>query len=200
MTGEQKDVAFTDAQLMAELAAGNVKPLGDLYMRHGETVLRLLGSALPLASTADLEDLCHEAFLKVLRAAPRYREAGKFRAWLFRIALQEARVYRRKKRLHHRLLKRFHKESKVSEYPARAGERNAQLSREQFGEAVAELPEEQREVLALAVGQSMSGKEIAETLGISHNAVRARLHRARKSIYKALETELAATELKGRRR
>ena len=52
--------------------------------------------------------------------------------------------------------------------------------------ALAILPEPQREVLLLHVVENFSGDEIAEALGISPKTVWTRLHRARKSMRKAL--------------
>ena len=36
-------------------------------------------------------DLCQEVFLRVYHAGPRYREAGAFPAWLYRVARNVAR-------------------------------------------------------------------------------------------------------------
>jgi RNA polymerase sigma-70 factor (ECF subfamily) len=53
--------------------------------------------------------------------------------------------------------------------------------------ALAQLPDELREVLLLQVGEGLSGAQIAEALGIQHGAVRVRLHRARERLRALLE-------------
>ncbi|NTV27819.1 MAG: sigma-70 family RNA polymerase sigma factor, partial [Methanothrix sp.] len=55
-------------------------------------------------------------------------------------------------------------------------------TRAELRQALAALPEPQRQVLLLHVLENLSGEEIAETLGISPNTVWTRLHRARKTL------------------
>src|SRR5713226_7356917 len=44
-----------------------------------------------------VQDLCQEVFLRAVLAAPRYRESGQFSAWLYRIALNVARDFARRR-------------------------------------------------------------------------------------------------------
>jgi RNA polymerase sigma-70 factor (ECF subfamily) len=190
---ETTPVPPSDADLMARLARGEVEPLGELYLRHGRAVIRVLGRALAgTAAGADLEDLCHEVFLTAHRLAPRYEEMGKLRSWLFRIAFGKARGFRRKSWIRRRAHGRIRDEGRAGLGPAVVESPSTQEVRQQIGETMAALSPDQREVLILAVGEGMSGKQIAETLGISHNAVRARLHRGRAAIQSALRATARA--------
>ncbi|MFI6497376.1 RNA polymerase sigma factor [Nonomuraea typhae] len=49
------------------------------------------------------------------------------------------------------------------------------------------LPDDDRELLALVAWEGLEREEIARVLGLSRNAVRVRLHRARKRFARALE-------------
>jgi RNA polymerase sigma-70 factor (ECF subfamily) len=176
-----------DAELMARLARGEAEPLGELYLRHGRSVIRVLSRSLAgTAAEADLEDLCHEVFLTAYRLAPRYIEMGKLRSWLFKIAFGKARGFRRKVWSRGRAHGQLRDEGRAGLASVSAVSTSTPELRQQIGDAMAALSAEQREVLVLAVGEGMSGREIAETLGISHNAVRARLHRGREAIHNAL--------------
>src|SRR5206468_10224374 len=67
---------------------GDAAAFAALVERWQQPVARFLARLVGPDRTADL---CQEVFLRVLRAAPRYRERGQFSTWLFRIALNVAR-------------------------------------------------------------------------------------------------------------
>jgi RNA polymerase sigma-70 factor (ECF subfamily) len=54
--------------------------------------------------------------------------------------------------------------------------------------ALAELPEDDREVLVLVAWQGLSPKDAARVVGCSSAAFRVRLHRARKRLGQAMES------------
>jgi RNA polymerase sigma-70 factor (ECF subfamily) len=60
-------------------------------------------------------------------------------------------------------------------------------------QAVAELPEEAREVYVLRDVEERSGEEVAERLGISLAAMKSRLHRARQALREKLDARLGAS-------
>ena len=53
--------------------------------------------------------------------------------------------------------------------------------------AIAQLPDDYREVITLRDIEELPTDEVAETLGISNGAVRVRLHRARQALRKLLD-------------
>src|SRR5204862_3719221 len=111
-----------------------------------------------LAGADRAADLTQEVFLRLLRAAPRYRERGAFSTWLFQIALNVARDSGRRLR--------------PVEAPPDApddgpGVDELCLRRElarAVAVAVAELPPPLREVLALRHDRGMSFEEMGRLL------------------------------------
>jgi RNA polymerase sigma-70 factor (ECF subfamily) len=162
---------------MAALARGETEPLGELYLRYGDAVLRLVDSILFDVPGAHAEDVCQEVFLTVHEVAPRYRETGKFRSWLMGIAVRKARARRRKSWLRRKLLAGHAKQEAATWRPA-AGPDETMEYGEQIANALAKLTKQQREVLLLRAVQGLSGEEIAEALDISLDAVWSRLKRA----------------------
>ncbi len=81
----------SDATLMAGLANGEIGNLGPLYRRYGVAVQHFVSSVLVTASSADTEDICQDVFLTLYKTAPKYRESGTLRGWLFGIAVRKAR-------------------------------------------------------------------------------------------------------------
>lgn len=140
-----------------------------------------------LQSEADAEEAAQEAFLKAFRALRSFRRESQFSTWLFRIAVNEARMKLRKRR-EVPLETIFADDEDDGDYtptmlrdwreiPSEAllKEETRKLVRE----SIAQLPEKYREVLTL---RDVNGKNIAETseiLGISIGNTKVRLLRAR---------------------
>ena len=79
----------SDEELMLSCGDGDEGAFEILYRRYERPVLSFIYRMV--TSAADAEDLCQETFLKVVRAKKRYQANGKFKTWLFRIALNLCR-------------------------------------------------------------------------------------------------------------
>lgn len=144
----------------------------DLLARHGAALHRY---ARALASDPDLaRDLWQEAAARVLAARPPRGTETEARVWLFRIlrnafldAVRHARVARG-----HRSA-----EEAVPGRDRSTGE--AAFARVVVAQALARLPEAQREVVALVDLAGFSYLEVAATLGLPKGTVMSRLSRGR---------------------
>src|SRR5262249_19614033 len=140
-----------------------------------------------LQVAADAEEVAQEAFLKAFRGLRSFRRESQFSTWLFRIAINEARMKLRRRR-EVPLETVFPSEDEDGDYtPLMLADwreiPNEALLREEtrrlVQESIAELPANYREVLTL---RDVNGKNIAETseiLGITIGNTKARLLRAR---------------------
>ena len=140
-----------------------------------------------LTNTADAEDAAQDAILKAFKHIRQFREEARFSTWLIQIAVNEARMRRRKD--HADLMEPIADRPDESgvytprdfadwrEIPSEALERKE--IREKLAEALASLGEIYREVFVLRDMQHLSIEETAETLGISTASVKTRLLRAR---------------------
>ncbi|RSN11615.1 RNA polymerase subunit sigma-24 [Nonomuraea sp. WAC 01424] len=63
---------------------------------------------------------------------------------------------------------------------------DTQVELDAIGRAFRGLPDDDRELLSLVAWEGLEREEIARALGLSRNAVRIRLHRARKRLSRAL--------------
>jgi RNA polymerase sigma-70 factor (ECF subfamily) len=79
----------SDEELMLSCRDGDEGAFEILYRRYEKPILSFIYRMV--TSATDAEDLCQETFLKVVRAKKRYRANGKFKTWLFRIALNLCR-------------------------------------------------------------------------------------------------------------
>ena len=178
---------LADGELMALLAEGNTDVLGVLYLRHGDAILRFLCRILN--DSFAVEDVCQEVFIAVSQSAKRYQEQGKLRSWIFKIAARKARAHNRKAWVRERLHRHATQQAKVDGQGSKGKNDTKEESIHDLSKAYSALPHKLREVLALHVGEGMTGDQIAETLGISPGAARVRLHRARQSIQQALQDD-----------
>lgn len=140
-----------------------------------------------LRNETDAEDAAQEAVLKAFRNLRQFRGEAKFSTWLIQIAVNEARMRRRKE--HADLMEPIADRKDESgnytprdfadwrEIPSETLERKE--IREKLAEALASLGEIYREVFVLRDMQHLSIEETAHALGISTASVKTRLLRAR---------------------
>ena len=147
-----------------------------LYRRYLD---RVYGYAFyQLRDHHDAEDATERTFLAALRALPEFRpEGATFRAWLFRIA-HNTIVNARRSRFRRRTeplpegLERIAPNADPAGLVLEADESRRVLR------AVAELPEDRRQVVLLRFVDGLSSREIGQVMDRSEGAARVLLHRA----------------------
>jgi RNA polymerase sigma-70 factor (ECF subfamily) len=117
------------------------------------------------------QDLCQEVFLRVYCAGPRYREAGAFSTWIYRVALNVARDAGRRKRRDPVALPDA--EPADGAFLAEEVCERRELAHE-VAAAVAELPPPLREVLVLRHYEELSFEDMARLLGVPASTLKSR--------------------------
>ena len=156
--------------------------LETLYKQHGPGLLAFLERRFGRGQAA--EDLLQETFLQALRRMDRLGRAVSPRAWLFGIARHVALTAVRRRRI---------LSSLPENLAAREPDDDARLDR--MRQAIACLPDGQREPLELRLRDELTYDEIAEILQIPVGTVRSRLHYA---IRRLRDELVAADESAGR--
>jgi len=168
----------SDGELMTRVRGGDEEGFRALVERYQQPLVNFaLGYT---GRRQEAEDLAQEIFLRVWRAARRYREEGRFAAWLFRIArntcLKQARRQAREK--HHASWEALEGEGR-SPTP-HAGEESRIAARERARRALAALArlrEPERVAILLRRREELSYREIAAVLGCSVGAAKTHVHR-----------------------
>lgn len=151
---------------------------------------RLRRFALSLAGNArDADDLVQAACEKALRNAAQFMPGSRMDSWMYRI-VQTLRLDDRR-RITRRGATVDPDDAHLSDEGKAASLPEDRLMLARTRAAMAELPEGQREVLALVVIEVLSYREVAETLDLPIGTVMSRLSRARGS---AAETGLQPGE------
>jgi len=150
--------------------------LQDLLLAYAPRVYGLLLRMVGRREVA--EDLMQETLLRAFRGLDAYRPEGKFRAWIFHIALNQARDW----------IRRQQRRPLVSDGPPPAADappEGAAIARERdrrIQQALARLSEPDREVLLMRYYGDMTFKDIARARGEPLGTVLARAHRALKKL------------------
>jgi RNA polymerase sigma factor (sigma-70 family) len=160
-----------DARLVV-LAQTDQQSFAALYTRHFAGIYGYCYRSLGTVERA--EDAAQQVFAQALASLPEYHEMGRFRSWLYTIAHHVIRAQ----------LDTDHTNASldvVTEVPDPGISPEEQalgaLDRGALLEAIGLLPRDQRRVIELRIA-GLKGREIAQELGRSHEAVRMLQHRA----------------------
>ena len=174
------DEAEADAALVRQAAGGDPRAWRQLVDAHSGALFRY---AFRLVGERDAaEDVVQETFLRLWRQARRWRPEAPVRAWLFRVAGNRAiDVLRRRRNL-----------AELDPDQVQAGpgieERLSELEQvRRVRQAIAALPDRQRQALVLCRLEGMSMAEAGRVLGCSVGAVESLLSRARSELRRGLE-------------
>jgi RNA polymerase sigma-70 factor (ECF subfamily) len=151
-----------------------------LFAAHRDRVFRYLSRFLGHGDTA--RDLTQEVFLRVTRGpVPKSDDAGR-RAWVFRIARNLALNHVRDDR------------RRPSAEPVDRSRPATQELSAALREAIAALPELDRDVFLLREVAGLSYDEIARASELTPAAIRSRLHRTRQQLRAALAPALTTDQ------
>ncbi len=180
--------ATPDVEVLARIAEGEARAVGELYDRYGT---RLLPVALRiLRDRAEAEDVLHDAFLTVSERAQQYTaERGSVAAWL--VTLVRNLAIDRTRRWHRRgMIAR-----EVIAYEPTAGPPDPEslideaLERGKVRRALARLSEPKRHTLEVAFFEGLSYAEMAASLGLPLGTIKSRAARALVALREALVAE-----------
>jgi RNA polymerase sigma-70 factor, ECF subfamily len=192
---KQGEAESTDEQIVALVLSGQEHLFETLVRRYQTRILSHV--ARMVGSREDALDLSQEIFLKVFGALDRFNPEFRFSTWLFRIAGNAAIDHLRKRKPRTVPLETTDSDGRVSspEYKSsdldpygelRNTERGAAITR-----AIADLPAEFRELIALRHFTGLSYEEIAEVKNMPLGTVKNKLFRARAVLKERLAGELS---------
>jgi len=145
-------------------------------------------------SEADAEDLLQELFVKLIEKICNYRHEGRFEGWIFCIAANMIRDEARRRSRRGEVMSFQDEKTGLKEIiasdEATAPEKlqfNEQV--DQLQEALAQLPEVDREIIILRHYGQLSFKEIAEQYNIPIGTALAKVHRGLKRLHKLMVEE-----------
>jgi len=185
---EDRESEIDDA-LVRRMAEGDEEALREMILRHEDrvygTVARMIGGAGP-----DAEDLAQQIFLRIWKAAPKYRAEAKFTTWLMTVTrnlvFTFCEVRARRMEVSEEIVDEEAEEAIQRKESVAGRTPREDLSGKELIEAVegacAQLPMKQRLVVHLREHEDMDFSEIGEILGISELGAKSLMFRARENL------------------
>jgi RNA polymerase sigma-70 factor (ECF subfamily) len=185
-----------DVRLMLQVRDGSAAAFEELVLRYQNRLIAVLEHLVQKRDLA--EELAQEVFLRVFRARKTYQPGAKFSTWLFTIANNVASNARRSMARRREVNVASQSVSDSTSTPldqmatAASGLMpSRQLDTAERAEivqlAMQSLNERQRMALLLSKFEGMSYTEIGETMGLSTQAIKSLLSRARCNLRTILE-------------
>lgn len=146
-------------------------------------------------SFEDSEDLTQETFAKALRSLGRLEDPRKFSSWIYRIALNECHMDRRRDRSHRHVFLDAEVEGNGESMPRQLADPgdspesviHKQEMMERLKRVFAAIPAEQRAVIVMREYENLKFHEIAEILDIPLSTVKSRMYMGLRALKKLLE-------------
>lgn len=167
-------VAVEDGDLVGRARAGDQIAFARLFEQYHAPILNYLHRMV--SDRALAEDLTQDTFIKAYNALPNTRPDLAFKAWLYRIATNTAISHLRRRKIVQWL-------PFLAEHDHPSGqsvERTVTLQSD-VATAMDKVPKHYAAALLMRHYQGLSLAETAAALGISENAAKLRLFRARKA-------------------
>jgi RNA polymerase sigma-70 factor (ECF subfamily) len=169
---------LTDEQVVTRVVAGDAAQFEILMRRHNQRIYRTVRAVL--RSEDEVEDVMQQAYLNAYTHLSQFNGQAQFSTWLTRIAVNEALARRGKRGRAFGegedavMLSLVDTKTRNPEQQAAASEMRQVLEHE-----IAELPDSYRLTFMMRDVEGLTTAETAESLGISEDLVKTRLHRAR---------------------
>jgi RNA polymerase sigma-70 factor, ECF subfamily len=175
-----------DKRLIWKLKHGSAEAFERIYLTHKNDLLKL--ALVLLADVHAAEDVVHDVFVHVAQTHRNLRLTGSLKSLLAVAVVNRARNARRDGRR-----RQDRAEAKAEDASARTRnpEQWAVLSEQvqRLSDAMAQLPYEQREAVALHEGMSMTFPQIARLQDVSVNTVQGRCRYGLKKLRSLLNSE-----------
>lgn len=183
---------ITDEEIVARVVAGDDAVFEILMRRHNQRIYRTVRAVL--RDENEVEDVMQQAYLRAYQHLGQFAGEARFSTWMTRIAVNEALARRKKDRGffvqgdEEETIRLVDSVTPDPEQQASAAELRTVMERE-----IAALPEAFRLVIMLRDVEGLSTTESAETLGITEDLVKQRLHRARTALRENLYRRAGVT-------
>jgi RNA polymerase sigma factor (sigma-70 family) len=172
-----------DRRLVEQAVAGHRDAFRQLIEMHQEKIARL---AMRLTGyRAGVDDIVQDVFVIALENLKRFRGESSFGTWLTKLTISRCR----RERLQRIVTLKFLRSSSLrsEEYPSSPVDEREH--HERVRRAVAQLPQNLREVIVLRYLEELDVESVCAILSLSRSAFDVRLHRGREKLRELLNDE-----------
>ena len=173
-------VSLSDEEAVRRVVAGETELFELLMRRHNQRLYRTVRALVPDADAA--EEALQRAYIAAWRGLAQFAGRSSFVTWMTRIALRSASELERRERR----IAEIAEESVSAASNAFEEAADAPMSRRELADvlerAIDALPASLRVVAVLRLVDGLSTAEVADSVGLTEEAVKVRLHRARERL------------------
>ena len=136
----------------------------------------------------DAEDIAQEVCIRLGSSLTKFNGRSKFSTWLYRVVLNATRDHQRRRQSDIRKLADWADEPSRPRFhvPPEAG---SEFRLSELWQAVAQLPERQRDAVMLVYAEELNHAEAAEIMGCAEGTVSSNIHDAKKKLKGVLMQE-----------
>lgn len=167
---------------------GNTEDFGLIVQKYKDSLYSFIFYSVKDEAAAG--DIFQDTMLKALTEIDKYKEEGKFKAWLFTIARNKVTDHFRKNSRFIQLSEEEDADDFASSSDNTEARAQSNISLEEISQYIGRLPKEQQEVILLR--PYLSFKEIASALDCPLGTVLARMNRGIKKLQQFMGEEYAA--------
>ncbi|MEW6238109.1 MAG: RNA polymerase sigma factor [Candidatus Omnitrophota bacterium] len=176
---------------LVEHAKTSAAAFGQLYEIHYSAILNYIYRRTLNKNAA--EELTSNTFFNALNALPKYHHKAPFRAWLYRIALNELRMFFRKEKRRRTTEQTFLWKEDIERiyfHGLNVEEREASMKQyAHLHREISNLPMRYQEVIAFRFFENLEYFEISQILGKRMGTVKSLIHRGLKRLRKQMEKQ-----------
>src|SRR5215212_5096717 len=88
-----RQAVMNEAEILERCLKGDSEAWNEIFDRHYLACARFIAPLSPSLTTEDIEEICQETFLTVIRNLRGFKGKSQFQTWLFRIAANKARDF-----------------------------------------------------------------------------------------------------------
>ena len=178
-----------EAQVIAQVRTGHSDAFGEIIEHYQVPIVRYLQRMTGNYEVA--QDLAQDTFVQAFRGVLKTRSELSFKAWLYRIATNNANQYHRRRRL---LSFIPFTGSETSDAPGMGASSDQLIERMAVEDALLKVPHGRRVCMVLHFVEGLTYREIGGILGISEEAVRKRVARGSQDFRNEYDLELGGDE------
>lgn len=173
-------ITVTDEEIVQLVREGQPQEFEQLIRRHSQRLYRVCRSIVRTEQEA--EQLMRDSYVRAHSNLRQYKATGRFAMWLTKIAVYQGlpRVRRERRADSLDALKELIRAGAEKAYTERF--RDSEQTRQALESAVDTLPPIYRSVYIMRCVEGLSGRETAECLEATEEAVKMRLHRGKSAL------------------
>jgi len=188
-----------DLELVRRVQKGDKTAFDLLVLKYQQKIANLVSRYM--RNSADVQDVCQEAFIKAYRGLANFRGDSAFYTWLYRIAINTAKnhvVSQGRRGMNYTVdaqeAEQYEGAQALHEQASPERELLTEEIQETVRTTIGELPEELKMAITLREFEGISYEEIAVIMDCPIGTVRSRIFRAREAINASLHPLLNETD------